>query len=126
MHTGQTTRTQNRYRVKSRPLTVPQLVNSSRTSFLGTYQPIKRQVKNPPTGNMTCPVTKSKTSNRGFPNSVRPSTAPNDSEKNVPITQHDTVTMAAPALREILSSSKKKAVDTSWREMSDVMAARAV
>ena len=86
--------------------------------FLGTYQPMKRQVRKPPMGNMICPVTKSNTSKRSFPQMLNPGTAPNDSEQSAPITLHDTVTMSAPALREIFSSSKKKAVLTSCSEMS--------
>ena len=101
MATGATKRKQNRKRLKKRPLSVPQLVNSSRTSCLGTYQPKNRQVKKPPMGNMSWPVTKSKTSNRSVPNSDKPGTAPNDNEHKAPITQHDKVTMRAQLLREI-------------------------
>ena len=67
MATGQTKRTKKRKTGNSRVLTVPQLVNSSFTSFVGTNHPKNTQVRKPPTGKNICPVTKSNTSNSGFP-----------------------------------------------------------
>lgn len=50
MHNGLTKRIINKKMPKRLPFKVPQLVNSSFTSFLGTYQPRKRQVTKEPIG----------------------------------------------------------------------------
>ena len=74
-------------------------------------------------GRNICPVTKSNQSNRVRPPKLRLPVAPSESEQNVPMMQQSTVTMSAPRLREMCSSSWKKAVLTSCSDISDVSAA---
>ena len=105
MHNGATKRTRKRNTAKIWRDTVPQLVNSSLTNFFGTNQPMNKQVKKPPRGRNICPVTKSKTSNNGFPAISSPLPWPHDQEQTAPMTVHTTVTIMAPFLREMCISS---------------------
>ena len=67
---------------------------------------------------------KSSESKSGFPNmETCRSVCPSDSEQNAPMTQVITVTSVAPRLRDMLNSSRKNAVHTSWSDMSEVRAA---
>ena len=86
---------------------------------------MKMQVRNPTIGRNICPVMKSNQSKSVSPRNVSVvSTAPNDSEQMAPMMAVATVTMSAAFLREMSSSSWKKAVDTSCSDISDVRAAR--
>ena len=113
IHTGQTKRIVNKKKLKKVPFNVPQFVNSSLTTCLGTIHPKNIQVRKPPIGKKICPVTKSKTSNNGFPKKDKPLQFPNDNEQIEPITKVEIVTINAPFLRLICNSSYKKAVLTS-------------
>jgi len=87
--------------LKKRADSVPQLVNSSLTIFLGRYHPKKRHIKNPPTGNIIFPVIKSNQSNKVFPKKVKDVDLPRDSEQRAPMIQQLTVTNIAPFFLEI-------------------------
>ncbi len=64
----------------------PSLVISDHTIFLSRYHPVKREMHNPPSGNMILAVTKSKRSNMPSPKTVNPFRL-SDNEQN---TEEDT------------------------------------
>ena len=76
-------------------------------------------------GRNSWPVTKSNRSKSVMPKKFSPSQAPSDSEQTAPIRQQHNVTSRAARLRGSRNSSWKKAVLTSWSEISDVRAAKA-
>ena len=73
----------------------PLFVISDQTIFLSRYQPVKREIQSPPSGNMILAVTKSKRSNIPKPKIVNPFVTPRDSEQNIPKKIHPPVTSLA-------------------------------
>ena len=86
---------------------VPLLLTSSHTIFLSRYHPVKREMHNPPSGNMILAVTKSKRSNMPSPKTVNPFMTPSDNEQNIPRKTQPPVTNLAAFPRERLNSSCK-------------------
>lgn len=87
------------------PLTVPQLVNSSRTIFFGTYQPRKRQVMMDASGISSCAVKLSQLVRKSLPKKPNPGTAPWEREQNTAMMLQVIVSIHAPLERVILRSS---------------------
>ena len=85
----------------------PSFVISDHTTFLSRYHPVKREIHNPPSGNMILAVTKSKRSNVPSPKTVNPFVTQNDKELNIPSIMHPQVTNLAAFPRENLNSSCK-------------------
>ena len=105
MQIGLTKRIMKRKTGKRVPFNVPQLVNSSRTIFFGTYHPKKRQVRKEPTGISNCAVRLSHHPKKSLPQMTNSGTAPCDNEQKIPMIQQMTVSTQAPFLRLIFFSS---------------------
>jgi hypothetical protein len=77
-------------------LSVPQLVYSSFTIFLGTNHPIRIHVKKEPKGNRMSEVRLLQKSKKDIPNNLRLGTAPLDKEHKTPMIQQIIVSIQAP------------------------------
>ena len=76
IQTGQIKRMVNRKTGKRVPFRVPQLVNSSRTIFFGTYHPRNRQVMNELNGMSSWAVKLSQLLRKSLPKKPKSGTAP--------------------------------------------------